>query len=60
MTHFGSGPTLRQSCKYLRDPNIRWQRILDASERNSIIEGLPPFTEEMEKKLLVEFKTITL
>lgn len=40
---FGKGPTLREACPWLRDDAERHARILDVVERNSVIEGLPPF-----------------
>jgi hypothetical protein len=59
MIDFGKGPTLRESCPWLRNDEERWNRILDAVERNSIIEGLPPFTEETRRRLLEELKRVS-
>lgn len=42
MTDFGKGPTLEQASAWLRDEAERIDRILDVTERNSVIEGLPP------------------
>jgi hypothetical protein len=58
MTEFGSGPTLRQSCRYLRDDDECHRRILDVTERNSVIEGLPPFTVEGRRLLMGELKAM--
>ena len=54
MTDFGKGPTLEQANPWLRDEAERIDRILDVTERNSVIEGLPPFSEEMRGKLREE------
>jgi len=54
MTDFGKGPTLEQANPWLRDEAERVARILDVTERNSVIEGLPPFSEEMRRKLREE------
>jgi hypothetical protein len=51
MNNFGKGPTLQQACPALRDEAERVERILDVTERNSVIEGLPPFSEEFREKL---------
>jgi hypothetical protein len=51
MMHFGTGPSLKDACPWLRDDAQRRERILDVAERNSVIEGLPPFGEELREKL---------
>lgn len=51
MNDFGKGPTLEQANPWLRDAAERVDRILDVTERNSVIEGLPPLSEEMRRKL---------
>jgi hypothetical protein len=43
----GTGPTLRDESPYLRDDAECIARILDVAERNSVIEGLPPFDETL-------------
>jgi len=50
----GSGPSLIDASPWLRDPEERHERILDVAERNSVIEGLPPFTDEIRRKILDE------
>ena len=50
-TDLGTGPTLKETCAWLRDDAERHRRILDVAERNSVIEGLPPFTEELRAHL---------
>ena len=59
MKNLGTGPTLRESSPHLRDDAERHARILDIVERNSVIEGLPPFTEEMRLRLLKQLAAIT-
>jgi hypothetical protein len=56
---FGTGPTLRQACSWLRDDNERWRRILDVVERNSVIEGLPPFQPEMRQRLMALLQALS-
>ena len=48
---FGTGPTLKDACPWLRDDRARIEIILDVAERNSVMEGLPPFGEEFRKRL---------
>ncbi|MDB5311615.1 MAG: hypothetical protein JWO38_5817 [Gemmataceae bacterium] len=56
---FGKGQTLRQFSKYLRDPNERGERIVDAAERNSVIEGLPRLTQRRRQGLLKKLRKVT-
>jgi hypothetical protein len=56
MKTFGDGPTLEQGCAWLRDEEERVERILDVVERNSVIEGLPPFQEETRRRLKERLK----
>ena len=46
---FGIGTPLRQHVQALRDPKRRKEIILDRTERNSVIEGLPRFDAEIRK-----------
>ena len=48
---FGTGPTLQEFSPWLRDPEARREMILNVTERNSVIEGLPPFTAEFRARL---------
>ena len=48
---FGTGGPLNQSRAELRDPRTRHEIILDVVERNSVIEGLPPFTPETREHI---------
>lgn len=59
MIDFGKGPTLREACSWLQDDEERWNRILDAVERNSVIEGLPPFSDETRRLLLEELQQVS-
>ena len=54
----GIGPTLREACPWLRDNESRHAQILDVTERNSVIEGLPPFVEETRKKILSRLQSL--
>ena len=56
MKIFGTGPTLRDACPWLRDESERHARILEVTERNSIIEGLPPFREETRQRILSQLQ----
>jgi hypothetical protein len=51
MVTFGKGPALRDACPWLRDSSERHRRILDVTERDSVIEGLPPFREETRLRI---------
>ncbi len=55
---FGSGPTLKDACPWLRDDAERHARILSVTERNSVIEGLPPFREETRRNLAEQLMSI--
>ena len=52
--HLGAGPTLLEACPWLQDDHIRHERILDVAEPNSVIEGLPPFTDQFRDRLRAE------
>ena len=54
MNNLGKGQALEKANPWLRDEAERIERILDVTERNSVIEGLPPFSEEMRRKLREE------
>ncbi len=51
---FGTGPRLIDVHPDLKDPEKRIAMILDVAERNSVIEGLPPFTPELREQLRQE------
>jgi hypothetical protein len=54
---FGKGKSLRQHSKYLRQPAERRKRIVDVTERNSVIEGLPRLTPRRRADLLRKLRT---
>ncbi len=56
--NFGNGPILKDACPYLRDDAERRERILDVVERNSVIEGLPPFDEETRRRMRKQLAAI--
>lgn len=49
---FGKGTILRQHSPFLRNHKERARRIVDAAERNSVIEGLPRFGQERKERLV--------
>ncbi len=51
MIDFGKGPTLKEASPWLRDDKTRIERILTVAEINSVVEGLPPFTEETREQI---------
>jgi hypothetical protein len=53
---FGKGKLLRQHSRYLRDPAKRRKRIVDVTERNSVIEGLPKITPQRRAAMLRRLK----
>ncbi len=55
---FGKGTILRQLSPKLRNAAIRQKIILDRAERNSVIEGLPPFTQQTTKECLKELAAL--
>ena len=55
----GKGPILKEACPWLRDDANRRQRILDVTERNSVIEGLPPFGQETRERILAELEAMS-
>lgn len=58
MMKFGTGPTLREANPWLRDDESRRARIMDVTERNSVIEGLPPMSEEIRRQILKQLVSI--
>jgi hypothetical protein len=55
---FGTGPTLKEACSWLKDDAERHARILRVAECNSVIEGLPPFQEETRRRLAEQLAAI--
>jgi hypothetical protein len=54
-----TNPTLAETNPWIRDADARRQRFLDVAERNSVIEGLPPFSDEFRAELLEEVKNLS-
>jgi hypothetical protein len=54
MKNFGKGPTLEQASPYLQERAAGTERILEAAERDSVIEGLPLFPEDFRQRLREE------
>jgi hypothetical protein len=52
--------TLVESNPWIRDAAARHKRFLDVAERNSVIEGLPPFTEAFREELLIEVNSVSV
>ena len=50
---------MREACPWLRDEAERHAQILDVTERNSVIEGLPPFQEETRRQILEQLQSLT-
>jgi hypothetical protein len=59
MNSFGKGPTLKEACPWLRDDDTRRESIVDVTERDSVIEGLPPFQEETRQQILRQLEAIS-
>jgi hypothetical protein len=59
MVDFGTGTVLRDTVPWLRDPTTRHARILEVVERNSVIEGLPPFQTATRNRLLQKLNAMT-
>jgi hypothetical protein len=58
--NFGDGPILRDACPWLQDDLARRERILDVTERNSVIEGLPPLRDETRRRIMAELEAIVV
>ena len=58
MVNFGKEATLKDACRWLQDPR-NGTAILDVTERNSVIEGLPPFQEETRQRILAQLQQLS-
>jgi hypothetical protein len=58
MVDFGKGLSLKDFCPWLRDDAERLRRILDVRERDSVIEGLPPFDDEIRRRIAEQITAI--
>ncbi len=56
MSEHSTNQPLQDSADWLRDDEERCRRILEVVERNSVIEGLPPFSEEFRQQLMEQLK----
>jgi len=56
--NFGSGPSLKDASPWLRNTAERHARILRVTEINSVIEGLPPFTDETRAMIAAKLSAI--
>ncbi|MBX9791718.1 MAG: hypothetical protein K2Y37_22580 [Pirellulales bacterium] len=55
---FGAGPTLKQLAPWLEDDGARHEFILEVTERDSVIEGLPAFNLETRRRILAQLQAI--
>ena len=58
MNNFGTGKSLKEASPQLQDDAERHARILEVAERDSVIEGLPPFSEETRNKIRKQLQVI--
>jgi hypothetical protein len=59
MSDHDLGPTLLEASSWLQDDAARHEQILDVAERNSVIEGLPPFTDAFKSDLRRQLREIS-
>jgi len=57
---FGTGKPLRQLSPALRNTSQRRQLILDRVERDSVIEGLPKFDDDIRRDCLKEMERVSV
>ncbi len=55
---FGSGPSLKDASPWLQNDKERHARILQVTECDSVIEGLPPFRGETRARIAAELSAI--
>jgi hypothetical protein len=55
---FGSGAPLKDASPWLQDDAVRHARILQVTECNSVIEGLPPFQDDSRERIAAELAAI--
>lgn len=51
--------SLAESSPWLKDPDERHRRILEVVERDSVIEELPPFSEETRRRIAEELRSLS-
>ncbi|QDT38385.1 hypothetical protein Pan189_27780 [Stratiformator vulcanicus] len=59
MIAFGNGRPLKEVLPALIDDERRHQLILEVVERNSVIEGLPPMSEEVRSQILNNLRRLS-
>lgn len=60
MIKFGQGQPLTETSPWLRNRVARIERILTVVETNSVIEGLPAFSDEMRARLRVRLISLAV
>jgi len=60
MNSFGSGKSLIEASPQLQNDAERHARILEVVEHNSVIEGLPPFTQETREKFCQQLEVMAV
>jgi hypothetical protein len=58
MNNFGTGKTLKEASPQLQEDAERHSRILEVAERDSVIEGLPPFTEQTRERFRKQLEAL--
>ena len=56
MFNFGKGPRLIDANPWLCDKAKRIEHIIEVAEINSVMEGLPSFTDELKERLRIELR----
>ena len=56
MNSLGKGAILKDAFPGLRNDDSRIEQILTVAETDSVIEGLPPFDEEIRNRLRQQLK----
>lgn len=51
MSKHRSSKTLFEARSWLQNPEVRNAKILEVAERNSVIEGLPPFSKAFRERM---------
>ena len=58
MMDFGKGPVLKDASPWLRNDADRIERVLTVTETDSVIEGMPPFREEIRDRIRQQLKML--
>jgi hypothetical protein len=54
----GKRPALKHACPWLRDGDERPRRIIDVTEADSVVEGLPPSRAETRRGIAEQLMAI--